>query len=176
MSVSAHFSLPYSGMKDGYHKYVFEADDSFFAEFENSPIEKGKFQIAVEVDKRQGLSDMTIHVDGHVSAICDRCLAAINLPITGVYNLLLKVKNEGDPYDDEVIYLREDEPSLYLGQVIYEFICLSLPLINRYDCESEKPSPCNDAVLKKLNEAANTNTISVDENVWKALKGLDTEN
>ncbi|MBK8887522.1 MAG: hypothetical protein IPN46_13680 [Saprospiraceae bacterium] len=96
MSVSSAFSCHTSGMKDGYHKYVFEADDSFFAEFENSPIEKGKFQITVEVDKRQGLSDMTIHVDGHVSAICDRCLATINLPVTGVYNLLLKVKNEGD--------------------------------------------------------------------------------
>jgi hypothetical protein len=40
----------------------------------------------------------------------------------------------------------------------------------------ENPTPCNDTILKKLNEAATTSTISVDENVWQALKGLDTEN
>lgn len=175
MSISDHFSLPYVGMKDGIHSYVFEAGHDFFAEFENAPISDGIFTIVVDIDKRSGLSELTFNIEGHVSATCDRCLADIRLPVLGQYELLLKVSNTGTD-DDEVIYIKDDQSHLYLGQVIYEFICLSLPIINKYDCDNEIPKPCNEEVLEKLNTSEKIETSNQTLNIWKGLEDIQLDN
>ncbi|MBK8625808.1 MAG: DUF177 domain-containing protein [Saprospiraceae bacterium] len=176
MSISDHFSLPFVGMKDGFHSYVFDVGQDFFAEFENAPINDGLFSVKVDVDKRSGHSALTFYISGHVSASCDRCLAEIRLPVNGEYELLVKVSNTATD-DVEVIYIKDDQSNLYLGQVIYEFICLSLPLINKYDCESEVPKPCNEEVLSKLNapdilEEESNQTL----NIWTGLKNIRLDN
>lgn len=176
MSISDHFSLPYIGMKDGFHSYLFEAGNDFFAEFENSPIVDGTFSIKVDVDKRPGLSELTFYIDGKVAATCDRCLADIQLPVCGEYDLLVKVSNT-EVNDVDVIYIKDDQAHLYLGQVIYEFVCLSLPLTNIYDCASDIPKPCSEEVLNKLN----TSDIATEEpnqtlNIWNSLKGIQLDN
>jgi len=175
MSISDHFSLPYVGMKDGFHSYEFEAGNDFFAAFENSPVNEGTFRILVEVGKRAGLSDLTFKIEGQFAGTCDRCLADIQLPASGVYHLLVKVGNVVSE-DDEVIYIKEDETTLYLAQVIYELICISLPLINKYDCESEIPKPCNELVLSKINTTSLPESTSKVGNIWGGLSGLNLDN
>jgi uncharacterized protein len=172
MSISDHFSVPYVGMKDGFHSYFFDADKAFFAGFENSPIDDGKFSIKVDVDKRPNLSELTFYIEGYFATICDRCLSEINLPVKNEFKLLVKISNTAHD-DEEVIYIKEDQSHLYLGQIIYEFICLSMPLINKYDCESEIPKPCNEEVLSKLNvldvlEEESDQTL----NIWTGLKDI----
>jgi uncharacterized protein len=175
MSISHHFSLPYIGMKDGFHRYTFNAGNDFFAAFPSSPIKDGLFEIVVDIDKRQGLSELTIDVKGHVAAICDRCLAEIKLPAKGIYHILVKVGNDTSD-DDEVIFIRDDQSHLDLAQVIYEFICLSLPLVNIYDCENEVPPVCNDEILNKLKHTSeSTEEEQKNESIWDSLKNLNTD-
>ena len=154
MSISDHFSLPYIGMKDGFHRYTFSAGNDFFAAFPNSPVTDGFFEIA---------------------AICDRCLADIKLPAQGMYNILVKVGNDMSD-DDEVIFIRDDQSHLDLAQIIYEFICVSLPLVNIYDCDNELPRVCNDEVLNKLKQTSeNTEEEQKNGNIWESLKNLNTD-
>ena len=175
MSISDHFSLPYIGMKDGFHRYTFSAGNDFFAAFPNSPVTDGFFEIAVDVDKRPGLSELTFDVRGHVAAICDRCLADIKLPAQGMYNILVKVGNDMSD-DDEVIFIRDDQSHLDLAQIIYEFICVSLPLVNIYDCDNELPRVCNDEVLNKLKQTSeNTEEEQKNGSIWDSLKNLNTD-
>ncbi|MBK8346330.1 MAG: DUF177 domain-containing protein [Saprospiraceae bacterium] len=176
MSISDRFSLPYQGMKDGLHQYQFEADDDFFAEFENSPIKNGFFKIDVNIDKRTNLSELNIEIDGYYSTICDRCLADIKLPVKGSYDLLIKV-SDTETDNDEVIFIKEDESKLLLAQIFFEYICLSMPWINVYECENENPAPCNTEILKKLNETSGKMDESkTDDNIWEGLKGIQLDN
>lgn len=173
MSISDHFSVPYIGLKDGIHSFVFDAGNDFFAKFEHSPVTEGSFVIRLDIDKRPGLSDLTFNISGHFATTCDRCLSDISLKTKGDYHLLLKVSDITSD-DDEVIFISADEATLRLDQVIYEFICISLPLINVYDCENEIPRPCNDEVLNKLttsSEEPDTN----ENNIWGSLKGLNLD-
>lgn len=172
------FSLPFVGMKDGIHTYFFNVEDDFFKEFDHSPIEKGSFAIKIDFDKQSGISEMDLHLDGIVNAVCDRCLTDINLPVSGDYHLYVKVSADEDDEDD-VIYLKDTNSNLYLGQIIYEYICLSLPLSNTYDCDDDLPRPCDDAVLNKLNhseEHQDDNENSNENDIWKGLKGWISEN
>jgi hypothetical protein len=175
MRESGHFSLPFSGMKDGFHQYVFNADTLFFKSIEKSPISDGTFEILVEADKRPGITDLTFSINGHASAVCDRCLADINLPVSGTFSLLVKTGTE-DAQHDEVIFVKEDQPSIDLTQVIYEFICLSLPLVNVYDCSKDVPLPCNTDVLKKI--VGSGKNVNSDENkgILSDLLNFNTDN
>lgn len=176
MSISDHFSLPYIGMKDGVHQYRFTAGNDFFSNFENSPVNEGEFNIMLEVNKRAGMSELDFKIDGYVAATCDRCLAEIKLPVHSEYNILVKVGNSVSD-DDEVMYIKEDQSHLDLSQLVYEFICLSLPIVNIYDCDNELTRVCNDDVLNKLkNRTEETEDAKLKGNIWESLKGINPDN
>jgi len=160
MSVLKRFSLPYSGMKDGFHQYEFAVDDTFFAQFEQNLIEKGNFIVEVKIDKKSNHSVLEMDINGFVACLCDRCLSEIQLPIHTDQTLFIKVGNPIDS-DAEVVFIEEDLINLDISSIIYEFICLSIPLIKVYDCENEETPPCNKEILKYLN---NNDTVDVKKN------------
>lgn len=171
MSILDHFSLPFSGMKDGFHVYDFDVENDFFKSFEHSPIQNGQFKIIVEADKRSGITDLDIIIEGYIGTTCDRCLADINLPIYGEYHIIVKVGDEVSD-DDEIIFLAADQPKLYLAQTFYELICVSLPLISTYDCEYDTPKPCNEDILSKISkqESQEKEEPKNGKNIWGDLK------
>lgn len=174
MSILEHFSVPYIGIKDGLHQYQFKADSRFFAMFTNSPIIDGDFDVVVNIDKRSGLSEVDFEINGHVSALCDRCLADIRLPISSKNHILVKVSNKVSE-DDEVIFIREDHSHLDLSQIIYEFIVLAMPLMNIYACENEEPRKCDMDVLKKLSEDVIEDIEPTKNKIWENLKDINLE-
>ena len=174
MSILEHFSIPYIGIKDGLHQYQFKVDNRFFALFENSPITEGDFNINLVLDKRSGLSELDFEIDGHIGALCDRCLADIRLPISSTNHILVKVSNKISE-DDEVIFIKEDHSHLDLSQIIYEFIVLAMPLMNIYDCENEEPRKCDMNVLKKLSEDVIEDTEPTTNKIWENLKDINLD-
>lgn len=164
------FSLPYVGMNEGLHKYSFEVDDRFFRNFENSLIKKGLFKINLEIYKTDRLSELSIFIEGVTSAVCDRCLSDIMLPVKGEHHLIIKPGHE-DMNDVDVIFVDFNTPKVYLDQIFYELICLSLPMSNVYDCENDAPRPCNDVVLKQLSRDEDTDKPENDD-IWSELKGI----
>lgn len=174
MSILEHFSIPYIGIKDGLHQYQFKVDNSFFAIFENSPIKEGDFDIIVNLDKRSGLSELDFEIDGHISALCDRCLADIRLPISSRNHILVKVSNKISE-DDEVIFIKEDHSHLDLSHIIYEFIVLAMPLMNIYDCENEEPRKCDMNVLKKLSQDTSEDIEPTTNKIWENLKDINLD-
>lgn len=143
-----HFSLPYSGMKNGLHHYEFDISSEFFHEFGNLPVSDGAVSVKLEVDKRSTHSIVSFEIYGSVFTQCDRCLADIHLPISGHYTLHFKTGQGED--DDEVVFLPEDVTRLNVSRYIYEFICLSVPVMKVYDCRNDDSPPCDMAVLRKL--------------------------
>lgn len=142
------FSLPFSGMKDGIHRFDFDIDRNFFKAFDNLPVEDGNLKVELEVDKRAQHSILNFDIKGTVATQCDRCLADIGLPVEGKQTLHIKVGKGVE--DDEVIFVPEETIRINISQYIYEFICLSIPAIKVFDCASLVPKPCDTVVLSKL--------------------------
>ena len=172
MENTSHFSIPYKGLNDGNHRFQFEVDDQFFQHFDNDEINNGRFVIDLDFDKKQGVSVMEFELNGYAGMNCDRCMERIQLPIHGHFRMLMKFGNEDDS-TDEVMYVDPDISILHLGQLIYEFILLSIPMVKVYNCENDDPRPCNLDILNKLD--SETEQPNPTSSIWDSLRGINFE-
>lgn len=168
MSLLSHFSLPYSGMKDGLHTYRFEVDNSFFKALENCTIEGGQLNVEVIFDKRGDTSSMSMNIQGHVLAVCDRCLTDIELPLESTFEHIVKVTRKSiEAENDDIIHISEDQHTIMLAQIIYENIILSMPIRNVFECNSLDPIPCDLETLQRL-----YNVVDETDSKLSDLSGL----
>jgi uncharacterized metal-binding protein YceD (DUF177 family) len=178
MSYLDHFSLPYKGLKDGLHRFQFEANDTYFACFEDSPVPSGKILVDLNLDKRSRTSILDFTLSGYVDTECDRCLANIRLPIHGKYTLHVKISvDDHDDIGDDIIFLHPDAAKLDLAVSIYEMIVLSLPMIKAYDCEKDDPKPCNEEILAKIGVTSDENSKLQEDSqsLWSDLLNLNLD-
>ncbi len=172
MSALNSFIIPLKGLKDGIHEFDFEVADWFFEEFPESPIKKGTFDVKLFFDKRPDMLVLTFDFKGRVHTDCDRCLAAIKLPVQGNQQLLFKYAGqEGE--EGEVIYITRHTSLLNVARFLYEYICLALPLIKAYNCEEDPEQHCNEEMLNILdNKTGALPSKNESESVWDELKKL----
>ena len=172
METLNQFTIPLEGLTDGMHQFDFQIDKGFFKHFEQSPIQDGNFDLKLFFDKRPDLLVFTFDFKGSFSTNCDRCLEAIQLPLNGDHQLIVKYAET--PNDQaEVIFIERGTQELNVAKYAYEFICLTIPMTKVYDCEADEHPPCNLEILDQL--------YSIDEveekeetktSVWDALKDL----
>ena len=172
METLNQFTIPLEGLKDGMHQFDFQIDGEFFKHFEQSPLREGNFNMMLYFDKRPDLLVLTFDFRGSFNTNCDRCLEAINLPIQGNEQLIVKYAEEPGE-DAEVIYITRGTQQLNVAKFIYEFICLAIPIVKTYDCEADLTPPCNQDVLDLLykNEAEDEKEETQNP-VWEALKNF----
>jgi len=167
-----NFSIPVRGLKSGVHEYDFQLKEQFFAAFPDSFISEGDVTVEVDFDKRPDMFVLDINIEGVIKTDCDRCLANIDLPIDGNYQLIIKL-SEKNAKDTEVVYLPVETTEINIAKYIYDFVCLSVPMIKVYDCQQEKPLPCDQAVINRLN--AKDQEEKTSNPIWDDLNRL-TEN
>jgi len=159
------------GLKVGTHQFDFQLDKTFFNEFEASPIADGSVNVQVELDKRSDMLLLHFNIEGKVATQCDRCLADINLPFTGEHDLIVKYLPEEGNTAPELVFIDREATELDISTFVYEFVCLSFPMIKTYDCEEDDPVPCNDDLLDILD--GDSDDDNTPENpIWDALKDL----
>ena len=170
MDALIQFSIPVKGLGNGIHEYRFHIDKSFFDQFEHSPIQDGSFEVNFIFDKRPEMFDLHFDFYGTAKAACDRCLAQVDLPVEGDNRLLVKFGEDIDE-DADVIFVSPEISSLNVAKYIYEYICLAMPLINVFDCESLSEPPCDKKMLAFLELRENEEEDEdEDGSIWDDLK------
>ena len=164
------YSIPIRGLNNGVYEYDFVVDSTFFEAFEQSPIEKGKVDVHMVLDKRPDGYSLQFSFEGTIASICDRCLASINLPVNGENVLLVKVVHEEKSDDPEVLYITPETQKINVAPYIYEFICLNIPIVKKYDCENDDPRPCDDKTLQYLKNEENEEVVG--NPIWDQLKNF----
>jgi len=171
MSALDGFQIPIIGMSDGAHSYSFDVADEFFEHFDKQELIGNRFETRIDLDKQNDMFVLQIEIKGTWDTQCDRCMADISLPILGSHRLIVKLK-DGESDDPEVEYLSPDAIQLDVDGWIYEYLLMSLPIVNVYDCDDDDPRPCDDDALDKLEE----DVEKTDSGIWDALKNLDVDN
>lgn len=164
-----HFSLPILGMKNGNHVFHFELDHEFFKTFDNTIIQEGNFTAEVQVDKRSNLMILSSEIKGFMETQCDRCLSGISLPLQAKSTIHVKY-GRPEESDDEVMFIEEESTKLQLADWLYETVVVSVPLIKVYDCNKEIPRPCNDEILKILNNNPPDEDDDTTGNLFKNIQ------
>jgi uncharacterized metal-binding protein YceD (DUF177 family) len=172
MDALAPFRIPVATLKDDEASYSWELGPDFLAIFdeEHDPI-TGHFSVEMKLERSAGIAGLDFSVNGIVNTTCDRCSVSIDMPINADYQIIIKF---GDPVDstDEIVFIDPDSPDLNVGQHIYDFILLSIPISHRIpDCERMEKSPCDLTILSYLSEnQLDENNPGDDESPWDELK------
>ena len=173
ISMGENFIIPLDGLAAGRKEFFWHAGKEFFESFGNAEIIDADIDIEAFAEKSGGYVGVECEVTGQVTVECDRCLEPLSLPLEE--EILLSVKfgkeessDELQDGDREVIFVPEDDADLDMGQIIYDYVCLSLPMQRCHD-EGE----CNPEVVRLLagNNGQN-DEINVASNPFAALKDL----
>jgi len=151
MDALAPFRIPAAILKADEASYEWKLGPDFLAIFdeEHEGI-TGQFEVHLNLHREGGLTTLEFYVQGVIDTTCDRCMVPINMPIEAGYQMVIKY---GDPADssDEVVFVDSDSADLNVGNHIYDFILLSVPISHRIpDCERLENSPCDTSILSYL--------------------------
>lgn len=175
MKALKQFSIPFTGLKLGKHNFDFEIDKSFFDAFEHSLVKDGALKATVELDKQETMLILGFHVEGTIKLNCDTCLSDFEQPIELNERQIVKFAEEVDedePEDLEIIVLPRKETAIDVSELIYEFITVAVPFINK--CE-QAGQACDEQMLNTLEKLSTGSEEQEEQNSdprWDALKKL----
>jgi uncharacterized metal-binding protein YceD (DUF177 family) len=182
MSAQSPFILPLRGLGNGQYAYDLTINDDFFASFDSSPVTKADVKLRLTVDRQQREMTLVFDFSGTIGTDCDRCLAAIDLPIEDQRHLLVKFTPEADELEEEgeLIYLHPDTSLFDVAPYAYEMVLLAVPMIRTFECrEGKPPYPCDEEMLARIEasyEVADDNQQDSDDDgkpsPWDVLKDL----
>ena len=180
------FRIPLNGLVSGMNQFHWETGIEFFQEFENTEMQAAGLTVDAEALKAGRNITVTCHIGGSVTVLCDRCMEDLELPVDEDIRMDVRYGTEeasqqsaGNATDDEEedlvehVYVPEGETDIDLSQIIYDYVCLGLPM-QRFHPEGG----CNEAVLERLENGVSTISDEgaedgeTGENPFSALKGL----
>lgn len=170
------FKVNIIGLSNKVHDFHYEFGNEFFAHYGTEVISEGKFVADVLLDKHETFIEATFKITGMATLTCDRSLDPFERPINTTKKIMFKYGDENQELSDEIIMIHRDSDSLELGQYIYEFIGLEVPMKKlhpRYQHEAELP---DEATGKVIYSSGDTNFDSdngddIDPR-WEKLKKL----
>jgi uncharacterized metal-binding protein YceD (DUF177 family) len=174
MNHLSQYTLPFSGLSEGKHRFDFNINDRFFAEFENSEVEKGELEIQIELEKRSTYLSLSFTIDGVVELVCDRCLENFIFPVKSNRKLLVKFSEKQVEDEAELVYLHPTAFEVEVAQFIYEFVILSLPIRRVHPDGENGENLCDPVMIKKLEELRyHSNTLDEpDDPRWNELRKI----
>ncbi len=165
------FLIPFKGLKVGKHTFSFEINHEFFEHIEGSLLKDGNVKVNLEMDRQANMLVLDFFIKGYINLNCDRCLDDYRHPVEGHRILIVKFSPSGQSLDEseDIIVLPEEAHQLDVGQHIYEFISLLLPIKHVHEHRAD----CNQEMLRKLQqENENDNADDQIDERWKALEEL----
>ena len=171
MGLGKRYVVPFAGLKTGTHQFEFEADDKFFKELKNAEVETGKVLVNLSLIKQSTMMILDFQIGGTFDVLCDRCAIPYGIPLKGRHQLIVKLGDEEQTGDDEVITLPFSESEIDLAPYINEYITLSLPA-RKVPCEILSDGTlCDLEMIEKLENLKTKKDKPSDER-WDKLKNI----
>ena len=179
------YDIAFVGLKQGIHEYQYQVDDKFFKHYGEQDFSNCTAKIKLQLEKNNSFMMLKFDVDGSADVSCDRCGNDLTMQLWDEFRVTIKLVDEPDAMneqeeDPDVYYISKTESHIYVGDWIYEFINLSIPM-QKMCAEDEVGGPqCNKEVLEKLKQMQTEAEKETKSNtsVWKGLekfKNLEEE-
>ena len=169
-----NYIIPLNGLASGKSSFFWHAGKEFFDGFENDEIRDAGLEIEVTVEKSGRYLGVDCDIDGNVTVECDRCLEDVVLPVDAHVALSVKYGEESESGDHqegdrEIVFVAEDAAELDMAQVIYDYVCLSLPMQRVHE-----PGQCNPDAMKYFGSSERQDDVAEEEDVnpFAALKDM----
>jgi len=168
VKVKEKYSVDIFRLKPGIHTYTFPVTDDFFANFDNSPVDKASGKVDLELNKQDSLIEATLHFDVNIPLVCDRSLRDYKHLVNEDHLLHFKFGEEEAKIDEDVYMITTATQRIDFSQFIYEFIILAVPM------KKIHPDLDDDEEVIYQSESENDEDRSDDpvDPRWEALKKL----
>jgi uncharacterized protein len=124
----AAYNVNIVGLSNKEHHFEYEFGGEFFRKYGTDILSEGKFQVSVLLNKHETFIEVDFKIKGTGRLICDRSLEPFDHPMETEEKIVFKYGEEYQEMTDEIIVIPRDTATLELGQYIYEFISLAVPL------------------------------------------------
>ncbi len=122
------YSVNIIGLTQKAHTFDFTIGDEFFKVYGTEILAGGDFESKVVLDKHETFIDADFTITGKARLVCDRSLEPFEEPIKVHKKVMFKYGEEASELSDEIVVITRDQAQLELGQFIYEFISLEIPM------------------------------------------------
>jgi uncharacterized metal-binding protein YceD (DUF177 family) len=170
------FKVNIIGLSKKVHHFQFELNDGFFEQYGKEVLSSGDFDAEVSLDKRETFIEADFKISGHAKLICDRSLEPFDHKIKIDRKVIFKYGEEPQEISDEIVIITRDQDSLDLGQFIYEFIVLAIPIKKLHpDLSEEEGEEEDDSNVKIVYSTSTEEEEKKEEAIdprWEKLKKL----
>jgi uncharacterized protein len=122
------YSLHIQGLSNNLHHFLYDFGDEFFRHYGTSLVEKGHFRAEIDLNKHDTFIEATFRIRGFARLTCDRSLDEFDYPLNIERKMIFKFGDDDREVDDTTQMIAWGTDSLELGQFIYEFIGLEVPI------------------------------------------------
>ena len=173
VSMSDGFIIPLNGLATGKNEFSWKVGKEFFESFDNTEVIDAELDAEVVAEKSGRYIGVDCDVFGSVMVECDRCLEDLEMPVDVRIRLSVKYGDEESsdaPQEGEreVVFVPEDGVGLDMSQIIYDYVCVSLPMQRTH-----APGECNPETMKYFGAPVVTEEDQAEgENPFAALKDM----
>lgn len=146
------YLIAYKALKDGDYKFDWKLDDAFLRLSEKNDILGIDLSAIVLLKKSPRILQFTITLNGTLSFECDRCLDRVEIPVDSEHQLVFKIEGAHNNFEEEILYLGEDENELDMVPFLYESLVFAIPTHRVHGEDENGRSLCNPAMTEKLNQ------------------------
>jgi len=181
MKYNREFEIAWQGLKLGVSEYTFSIGDEFMKEH-HAPEEFNDWhaEVKLKFDRQPSFFQLHFDIAGYVTAPCDRCGDDFKLDLWDEFDLMVKLT--GDLEDEEageeeadIAFITRSESILNIGNWIYEFVMLSVPLQKLHRENADGTPGCNPEALKLLSQLTEHEEAPTHSNIWKGLEAFKPE-
>ena len=165
------YIIAYKSLKDGDYEYSWSLDKSFTDHFVSTEIMDISVEVDVHLIKSSRLLQFLFKVSGNITFECDRCLDLVSLPVELENEMIFKIEGKENNFEEEILYLSEEESIINMAPFIYENIIFSFPIKRVHGTDKKGKSLCNKDMIKKLETLLVKDEKPVDER-WNDLNKL----
>ncbi len=162
------FSINILGLSKGVHQFEFQLGEGFFRKYGQEVVSNGKFNAQVSLDKRESFIEVDFKIEGNTNLTCDRSLDEFDHPVSIHKKVVFKYGEEAKEISDEIYTITSDQAELELGQQMYEFIVLEIPIKKLHPRFRED----DDESEGKVIYTSATETDETTDPRWEMLKKL----
>jgi uncharacterized metal-binding protein YceD (DUF177 family) len=171
----AAYSVNIVGLSNKEHHFQYEFGSEFFRKFGTNILSEGKFHADVTLNKHETFIEVDFRCKGVAQLICDRSLEPFDHPIETFDKIVFKYGEEFQEMTEEIIVIPRDTASLELGQYIYEFISLAVPLKKlhpRFQNELDEEGDTEGKIVYTSGPTEEKNDSEEVDPRWNILKKL----
>lgn len=159
------------GLSNKAHTFDFQLDDSFFGQYGTEIISSGRLEAVVVLDKHETFIEADFSIKGHVGLTCDRSLEPFEEPLDIHKKVMFKYGETPGEISEEIVIIARDQSALELGQPIYEFIAVAMPIKKLHPKFRTEEAEMEGVEGKIVYTASTDNEGDIDPR-WEALKKL----